>query len=56
MCTTKNDSGRARKISASEKEIYLLFHVLSIRPEDNNAGFRKRKKRIEGSLRLYSIL
>jgi len=51
--------GRGRKIFASEKEIYLLCHVLFIRPEDNKAGFReriRRRRRIEEDLLLYSIL
>jgi hypothetical protein len=45
MCATKNDSSRAREIFASKKEIYLLCRVFSIRPEDNKAGFRGRRRR-----------
>jgi hypothetical protein len=46
VCNQEQQYGRGRKFFASEKEIYLLCYVLFIRPEDNKAGFRKKKKKI----------
>ena len=60
MCATLRTTLKEReKIFASEKEIYLLCHVSSSRPEDNKAGFSERmrkRRRIEEDLLLYSIL
>jgi hypothetical protein len=43
MFAVKNESiAKAKKIFASKKEIYLLCHILSIRPEDNKAEFRRK--------------
>ncbi len=47
MYATKNGNIEKREkfFFSSEKEIYLLCYILSIRPEDNKAGIREEEER-----------